>query len=442
MAALATWDIVGALVCYIFISYGRLGRWELGSTGALAVILTWLGIGYLFGYYSESGDAIGSELPKQLGVALISASSIVLVFVIHSWLFQVTDAQTRFRGFLIPLAVMIMIVSLLGRALLRSFGKKSYLWIVVCSWNEKELLLREIEKDIRVMLEGRNEIRYITDNDYVRIEEFVSELGRKVQVVAGSSVIADTLGSEFLLGIRAKGTKVMTLVDWCEIHLNRIPSELVTMKWLLEADGFSLHPGGSNWRVKRFVDIAGASCLAIAFIPVVIIVAILIFLEDRGPIFYTQRRTGLNGRVFDVWKLRSMRVDAEANGIKWSTKDDARVTKIGRLIRATRVDELPQLMSVISGEMSLIGPRPERPELDKELAKAIPYYKIRYNLRPGLSGWAQVSYPYGASIEDTRTKLSYDIYYMRNSGILMDMLITIKTIQLVINAKGASPVTR
>ena len=134
-----------------------------------------------------------------------------------------------------------------------------------------------------------------------------------------------------------------------------------------------------------------------------------------------------------------MRVNAEANGAQWASKRDPRITNIGRFLRATRIDELPQLINVINGDLSLIGPRPERPEIEEDLEQQIPHYRVRHWIRPGLSGWAQVCYPYGASVEDSRAKLSYDLYYLRNSNLFLDFLITIKTIRLVTGAKGASP---
>ena len=152
---------------------------------------------------------------------------------------------------------------------------------------------------------------------------------------------------------------------------------------------------------------------------------------------YRQTRTGLFGKEFTLWKIRSMRIDSEKNGALWSNKGDKRVTRVGRFIRKFRIDELPQLVSVIAGELSLVGPRPERPELEEEIERIVPNYRIRHWIKPGLTGWAQVCYPYGASIEDSRMKLGYDMYYIRNSGILLDVLICIKTLRLLANAEGS-----
>jgi len=162
-------------------------------------------------------------------------------------------------------------------------------------------------------------------------------------------------------------------------------------------------------------------------------------LEDGGPIFYSQIRNGLGGFPYTIHKLRSMRIDAEQSGAQWVKRSDSRITKVGSFLRRTRLDELPQLWCVFAGSMSLIGPRPERPEFDQELEHHIPHYRLRYCVRPGLSGWAQVNYPYGASVEDAANKLSYDLYYLRNFSFWLDLLILFKTIRLVFNARGAVP---
>jgi len=165
----------------------------------------------------------------------------------------------------------------------------------------------------------------------------------------------------------------------------------------------------------------------------------LIFIEDRGPIIYSQKRNGFGGKVFTIYKLRSMKTNAEKEGIQWSSKNDKRVTIIGFWLRKTRIDELPQLFSVLKGDMSLIGPRPERPEFDAMLSKEITNYKLRYLVRPGLSGWAQVNYPYGASIQDTKMKFSYDMYYIKNFSTFFDVLILLETIRLIFNFRGSHP---
>ena len=208
---------------------------------------------------------------------------------------------------------------------------------------------------------------------------------------------------------------------------------------VVQAEGFQLQPGRLAWRVKRLGDVVAASILLVVTAPVLALAAAAVWLEDGGPVLYRQVRTGLYGEPFTLWKLRSMRRHSEGAGAVWASPGDARITRVGHWLRRLRLDELPQLIAVLKGDMSLIGPRPERPEIEQSLEQHIPHYRIRHWIRPGLSGWAQVCYPYGASLEDSRIKLSYDLYYLRNAGLMLDLLILIKTIRLVATAQGAIP---
>jgi sugar transferase (PEP-CTERM system associated) len=176
---------------------------------------------------------------------------------------------------------------------------------------------------------------------------------------------------------------------------------------------------------------------AILSLPIVLVTAILIKLESRGPIFYKQERVGKNGRTFVLTKFRSMRVDAEQDGPVWATKRDSRTTRIGRVIRKIRVDEIPQFWNILKGEMSFVGPRPERPHFVAQLADAIPFYEQRHLIAPGLTGWAQIKYPYGSSIEDARQKLQYDLFYIKNQGLILDAIIIFETIKIILFGRGA-----
>ncbi len=178
--------------------------------------------------------------------------------------------------------------------------------------------------------------------------------------------------------------------------------------------------------------------LAIVTLPIMAITTFFIYLEDRGPILYSQERVGRGGEPYMVHKFRSMRINAEKAGKpQWATKNDDRVTKVGGLIRKLRIDELPQIFNVVMGDMSFVGPRPERPFFVKELIAHIPYYDIRHSIKPGITGMAQVRYPYGASVEDAIQKLQYDLYYVKNNSLFLDMMILIDTIQVVLLGKGA-----
>jgi exopolysaccharide biosynthesis polyprenyl glycosylphosphotransferase len=188
---------------------------------------------------------------------------------------------------------------------------------------------------------------------------------------------------------------------------------------------------------QRLVDIALSFALLVLTLPLMLVTAALIRLDSRGPVLYRQERVGLRGRPFTVLKFRSMRIDAEACGPVWAMQRDPRVTRIGSFIRLTRIDELPQLINVLRGEMSFIGPRPERQHFVEQLEQVLPFYRDRAQVKPGLTGWAQVNYPYGASVEDARAKLSYDLYYVKHRSLLLDLLILVATVRVVLFQRGA-----
>lgn len=215
----------------------------------------------------------------------------------------------------------------------------------------------------------------------------------------------------------------------------KVPVEKIAPGWIIFSDGFFL----SRWQyqLKRMIDLFLAGFLLMVNIPVFVLTALLIKIESSGPVFYRQERVGEKDRTFRLVKFRSMCTDAEKNGAVWAAEDDSRVTRVGRIIRRLRVDELPQLLNVIRGEMSIVGPRPERRVFVELLEEKIPFYAIRHELKPGITGWAQVCYPYGASEEDALKKLEYDLYYMKNLSFVLDIVIIFKTVKTVLLQKGA-----
>lgn len=203
---------------------------------------------------------------------------------------------------------------------------------------------------------------------------------------------------------------------------------------MLFSDGFKYSK--RRMLAKRLFDLVLASIFLLLLWPFMLLTALAVKLESPGTVLYHQIRVGLNGRQFRIYKFRSMRQDAEKNGAVWATKNDSRVTRVGAFIRNTRLDELPQLYNVFAGDMSFIGPRPERPEFVADLAQQIPFYEMRHKVKPGLMGWAQLKYPYGASVEDAKNKLQYDLYYTKNHSFFMDMLIMIQTVEIILLGKG------
>jgi len=245
------------------------------------------------------------------------------------------------------------------------------------------------------------------------------------------------LPAEQILDCKMRGTRVTPLLEFLEKHTGSIAIDSLNPSSMIFSDGYSGAALG-DWK-KRSFDLVVSTVLLIVSLPVLVITALAIWIEstDKAPIFYRQQRVGKHGKSFSVLKFRSMNTDAEKNGAQWAAKKDNRITKVGRFIRQTRIDELPQLLNVFKGEMSFVGPRPERPEFVAELKQAVPYYDIRHNTLPGITGWAQVCYPYGASVDDARRKLQYDLYYMKNHSLFLDITILFQTVQVCIWSQGA-----
>ena len=240
-----------------------------------------------------------------------------------------------------------------------------------------------------------------------------------------------------LLRIKTTGVHVNDISTFLERETGRVDLQSVNPSWLIFSDGFSSGRMLSGV-FKRLFDILASLILLLFAGPVILLTALAVKLESKGPAFYRQRRVGLYGVGFDCIKLRSMRQDAEVNGqAVWAEKDDPRITRIGRFIRKVRIDELPQCWSVLKGEMSFVGPRPERPQFVEDLEQQLPYYAERHMVKPGITGWAQINYPYGASIEDSRQKLEYDLYYAKNYSPFLDLLILLQTIRVVLWPEGA-----
>tara|TARA_A100001011_G_scaffold400000_1_gene511622 strand:+ start:3576 stop:4847 length:1272 start_codon:yes stop_codon:yes gene_type:complete len=239
---------------------------------------------------------------------------------------------------------------------------------------------------------------------------------------------------------KKKKVKKYLSLDWCEEFIELIPLDLLHKSDFYEKI-LTCEVGNFFGLLKRLFEFILSLFILILCLPTIAIFSILVFLQDGLPILYSQLRTGINNKNIRIYKIRSMKKDSEKNGPQWSTKYDTRVTLIGRLIRKYRIDELPQLLSVFNGDLSLIGPRPERPEIDKILKKDIIFYEKRYVVNPGITGWAQVNYPYTASLRDARIKQSYDLYYVKNVSIILDLIIVFKTIRLILNRRGAAPLT-
>ena len=281
------------------------------------------------------------------------------------------------------------------------------------------------EKIIHVRMDEHFQ-QFLNDND---IDEIVIACDQR----------RGTLPIEILFESRLRGIEITDLLDFMERETGQIVVNLMYPSWVIYSNGFQTQ---NHLRDALDYSINATLAFIVMFFawPFMLLTACIIWLDDGRKtgvsVFYRQERVGLNGKLFKIIKFRSMRPDAEKDGAKWASKNDDRVTRIGHFIRKYRIDELPQLINVFKGEMAFIGPRPERPEFVEKLIREVPYYNQRHNVKPGLAGWAQLNYPYGASVEDSLEKLKFDLYYVKHQSLLLDILILIRTVEVVLFGKG------
>lgn len=411
--------------------------WKFGVMPGFQLPMTWLVelwvlLSYVVGRYSYPYKVAPFAPLSALGGTSIVAVLSGLLYLGYNWFVHEALGQLDTRSFLLPLLFWISFASYCAQfgfsRVLVARGQNVLRWLVVGSTALAETLRASSHlRPTKIALE----IEAVADLQ-------IDQLTRCDGVVVDDPRCLSQIQKEALTAAMAGGLPVLHSGAWCEAFLQRLPPALISEDDLFHGQ-FVPSNQGFQVRLKRLGDAVVSAMLLVLAAPLLVLAGLLIWLQDRGPVFYSQCRTGLGGQPFRIWKLRTMRINAEAKGAQWVQKGDPRITPLGRLLRLTRIDELPQLVAVLWGEMSLIGPRPERPEFDQELERQIPYYRLRYWVRPGLSGWAQVNYPYGASVEDSSNKLSFDLFYLRHASFWLDLLILLKTMRLVFNARGALP---
>jgi sugar transferase (PEP-CTERM system associated) len=274
-----------------------------------------------------------------------------------------------------------------------------------------------------------------------RLREMPSDLVALARAEGADEIVValdDRRGSmpvDALFQCRMHGLRVVDSATFLERETGKVDLDGAYPSWLIFSHGFKRSPFGDT--AKRAMDVVLSMALLIATLPLLAMVTLAIKLDSPGPVFYRQARVGLRGQIFSIYKFRSMVTDAEgSSGAKWAQAGDPRITRVGRFIRRTRIDEIPQVLNVLKGEMSFVGPRPERPEFVKELIKDIRFYNERHRATPGLTGWAQINYPYGASVKDANEKLKYDLYYLKNKSLLLDVFIILQTLRIVVFGEG------
>ena len=437
--------IFDCLICYVLYNFLFFKEFNIYPNKIVTTSFTifWILLSYVLGRYIGSIKLSILNIFKSIIKSLFLFILCNFIYLIINWwiplIFFWNDINSynlvieELNNFFFRITFYIFILSTIIQCLFGLITYKIY-------FERKEWIFWGTEKKYKEIIEEINlnkqeiSIKWVSNNTELDKINFENIKG----IILGDLFIINEDNINILLKLKLKGILVESLPNWFEKKFHRIPTKVIESKFQL-LDKIKLIEDNYQIRIKRSGDIIVSLILLISTLPIIILISILIYLEDKGPIFYKQRRTGINGSTIQIIKFRSMKIDAEKEGIQWAQKSDPRITKTGSLIRALRIDELPQLLCVLKGDMSLIGPRPERPEIESKKLKNIPYYSSRYIMKPGISGWAQVNYPYGASVKDAARKLSYDIYYISHFSILLDLLILLKTIKIVFNAKNFYP---
>ncbi len=350
--------------------------------------------------------------------------------------------STLFYAMLCSIGALVMNRLIVGAILGTSAFRRR---VLVLGAGHRAQRLRELAEKgesgfVIVGFVGMNESNPVVEEMIPRTA--IHNLKRHVENLGVSEVVLaleerrNALPLKDLLRIKTAGVHVNDFSSFLERETGRVDLDTVNPSWFIFSDGFSSGRALSGF-LKRLFDVTVSLILLAFAAPVIGLFALAVKLDSKGPAFFRQKRVGLYGQTFDVIKLRSMRTDAEVNGAQFATKNDPRVTRIGYFIRKVRIDELPQAWSVLKGEMSFVGPRPERPEFVNDLEDKLTYYAERHMVKPGITGWAQVNYPYGANLEDSRNKLEYDLYYVKNYTPFLDLLIILQTLRVVLWHEGA-----
>ena len=399
----------------------------------ILILSSWIILSYIIGRYHDFRKVKKNTIIKNLlKTIFVSFFLVNFCFVLDRIFYSQNSNIFSFNDLLYFyfLYGAISLVFNLGFNLIVLKKKKNMQWIIL----KENYLIKCLEKDnIESKTFLQKNLRFLTslsDIDTLKLNNIVGIIVEKNKELTFED-------EEKILDFKNRGILIMGNFEWCETFLYRIPPKVLDDELHRKK---ILYPRYNllEYRIKRICEFFISLFLLLISSPIIFIACYLIYLEDKGTIFYSQIRQGLYGKKIRIFKLRTMKINSEIDGPQWSTKNDSRITKIGHFLRKTRIDEIPQLLSVIKGEMSLIGPRPERPEIDNKIEKIIIGYKSRYNILPGITGWAQVNYPYCASIHDTYNKLSFDFYYLRNFSIFLDLLILFKTLRVVIKYKNAS----
>ncbi len=437
-------DVIGILGLFSIAFFLRVGEaMPSDSLSLVWIALVFLVSMYVFDVYQGVLWETDSRLLIRTTLAVIVAASVVASL---AYIFKPAETNALYwRGVLPVGTALFLIWAIVWRKILAGWfrSRTRRCWLVLGYGPLANGLRRDV-----VRKGGLGQLCFLREGgdvaqseDVPRAEGSLSALPEFLErswtgIILATEQAPRDATMRNLMHARLRGVRIYDLTDFYERFLFKLPIMNLRDRWLILAQGFDLVHHNIGLRAKRVIDVVLSLVLTLVLLPLMLVIAIAIKCDSKGPVLYRQTRTGLNGAPFWLNKFRTMYEDAESSGAKWAEKNDPRITRVGRMLRHVRLDELPQMWNVLLGEMSFVGPRPERPDFNRELEEAIPYYDLRHLVKPGITGWAQVLYPYGASVDDAHEKLQYDLYYIKNYSLMLDLVILIRTLRVVLLGRG------
>lgn len=412
--------IAGAFIAVIFIRLNIIGD-TIPATSYIgpfsSLLILWLITLFIFNFYDI--EYIKPN-PRNVGILAIASSINILLGGLVFYFFPQSELTPKLTLVLAGVSAFFLLI-IWRRLFYKIFASISVSRIfVIGSSTSTGHFTEEVKRNPLV---GKV-VATFKEIDEVEIVRATTQLGSPDVIVAETNEL-----EKLITTTRNLGVKIMSIEEAYEDMFAKIPTahlnENTAMQLATKRISFS------NWIFKKIFDRFVAIVILIITSPILILASIAILIEDGGPIIYTQKRTGKNLDTFKLYKLRSMKKDAEKNGAQWADKKDSRITFVGRIIRKLHIDEIPQMYNILKGDLALVGPRPERPEFVENLEKQIPYYFLRHTIRPGFTGWAQIKFRYARTIDDSERKFEYDLYYIKNRGLIFDIGILFKTIQII-----------
>ena len=428
-------DVFSYFVAFCFAYIIRLPNMSIENyvfhVGHFPIILVLISIFQIFDTYNtRDHHGIFSLASKSL----LASIAIIPTIFIQDYLFGSYDLNyVSGRGIALLFSLFFIFLTAGHRFIFSNFILfKTDLsnWIFIGNEEAYQVFEKDIKSNFR-----SNLINLTCVNASDAVTKFNKVKNLNGLIINDKNIKNETLFHE-VLKFRLSGGTVYSTEEFSEKFWLKLPVEILKKDVFAYSPGFNIIETSISMRVKRLIDFFGSIFLLLLSMPISLFTAFAIKITDGGPIFYKQRRTGLHGTPFYVIKFRSMQINSEKSGAVWASKNDSRITWVGSIIRKTRIDEIPQFINVIKGEMSIVGPRPERPEIEIELNNEISFYSFRHLVKPGITGWAQVLYPYGASIQDSLRKLEYDLFYIKNFNLTLDLSVVLKTIRIIFFGKG------